>query len=392
MTILALRTSRHANGVSALHGEVSRGLWEDVWAGVPREEVPITSITNGIHTKTWMAPEFSAMYDKYLGNWEENLVDAGVLARRHRYPGRGALGDPPGAQAPAHRFRPRPRANAQRERLGESMESIRKANLLLDPEILTIGFARRFATYKRGTLLFSDLDRLRRILANKDQPVQFIFSGKAHPKDDGGKKIHPGGLPLLPRGRVREPHRLRRGLRHLRGPAADAGRRSLAQQSAAPARGQRHQRHEAAAQRRPEPERARWLVVRRLQRQERLGHRRRDQGPARPEPQAGVPERGRFRQPLPHPRDPGHPALLREARRAAAHRLAATDARVDPQRHARLQHPSHGQGIQRAPLRARGRASTANCSRTIARRPARSANGRRASATIGRRSASRTFI
>ena len=75
MTILALRTSRHANGVSALHGEVSRGLWEDVWAGVPRDEVPITSITNGIHTKTWMAPEFSAMYDKYLGDWEEHLVE-----------------------------------------------------------------------------------------------------------------------------------------------------------------------------------------------------------------------------------------------------------------------------------------------------------------------------
>src|SRR5208337_2329768 len=77
----------------------------------------------------------------------------------------------------------------QRERLAESMESIRKANLLLDPEILTVGFARRFATYKRGTLLFSDLNRLRRILANKDQPVQFVFSGKSHPKDDGGKKL-----------------------------------------------------------------------------------------------------------------------------------------------------------------------------------------------------------
>ena len=83
----------------------------------------------------------------------------------------------------------RSRIRAQRERLGETMESIRKANLLLDPEILTIGFARRFATYKRGTLLFSDLERLRRLLAKKDQPVQFVFAGKAHPKDDGGKKF-----------------------------------------------------------------------------------------------------------------------------------------------------------------------------------------------------------
>ena len=75
MTILALRMSRHSNGVSKLHGDVSRGLWKDVWAGVPEHEVPITSVTNGIHTKTWMAPEFSALYDKYLGNWEDNLTN-----------------------------------------------------------------------------------------------------------------------------------------------------------------------------------------------------------------------------------------------------------------------------------------------------------------------------
>jgi len=188
MTILALRTSRHANGVSALHGEVSRGLWEDVWTGVPREEVPITSITNGIHTKTWMAPEFSAMYDKYLGNWEEHLVEPEFWRGVIDIPDEVLWGTHQGLKARLIDF-VRTRVRTQRERLGESMESIRKANLLLDPEILTIGFARRFATYKRGTLLFSDLDRLRRILANKDQPVQFVFAGKAHPKDDGGKRF-----------------------------------------------------------------------------------------------------------------------------------------------------------------------------------------------------------
>jgi glycogen phosphorylase len=188
MTILALRTSRHSNGVSALHGEVSRGLWEDVWSGVPQNEVPITSITNGIHTKTWMAPEFSAMYDTYLGDWEEQLVNPEFW--------RGVIDIPDNVLWETHQQLKarlidfvRSRVRLQRERLGESMESIRKANLLLDPEILTVGFARRFATYKRGTLLFSDLDRLRRILANKDQPVQFVFAGKAHPKDDGGKRF-----------------------------------------------------------------------------------------------------------------------------------------------------------------------------------------------------------
>ena len=188
MTILALRTSRHANGVSALHGDVSRGLWRDVWVGVPEAEVPITSITNGIHTKTWMAPEFSALYDKYLGDWEEHLVEPEFW--------RGVIDIPDEILWNTHQQLKRrltefvrERVRMQRERLGEPMESIRKANLLLDPEILTIGFARRFATYKRGTLLFSDLDRLRRILRNADQPVQFVFAGKAHPKDEGGKKF-----------------------------------------------------------------------------------------------------------------------------------------------------------------------------------------------------------
>ena len=95
MTILALRVSRHANGVSKLHGEVSRALWKDVWAGVPGHEVPITSITNGIHTKTWMAPEFSALYTKYLGDWEEHLTEPDFWRARDRYSRRAALGNAP---------------------------------------------------------------------------------------------------------------------------------------------------------------------------------------------------------------------------------------------------------------------------------------------------------
>jgi starch phosphorylase len=188
MTILALRTSRHANGVSALHGQVSRGLWKDVWAGVPKDEVPITSITNGVHTKTWLAPEFSALYDKYLGDWETRLTDSEFW--------RGVIDIPDEVLWETHqRLKARliefvrHRVRVQRERLGESPDKIRQVNRLLDPDILTIGFARRFATYKRGTLLFSDLDRLRKILHNADQPVQFIFAGKAHPKDEGGKKF-----------------------------------------------------------------------------------------------------------------------------------------------------------------------------------------------------------
>ncbi|MEP6811322.1 MAG: alpha-glucan family phosphorylase, partial [Chthoniobacterales bacterium] len=188
MTILALRASRHANGVSKLHGEVSRGLWKDVWAGVPVSEVPITSITNGIHTKTWMAPEFSALYTKYLGDWEERLTDHDFW--------RGVMDIPDAQLWETHQKLKlrlvefvRERVRVRRGRVGESMETIRRANQILDPEILTIGFARRFATYKRGALLFSDKERLARLLNDTTRPVQFIFAGKSHPRDEGGKAL-----------------------------------------------------------------------------------------------------------------------------------------------------------------------------------------------------------
>ena len=188
MTILALRASRHANGVSKLHGEVSRSLWKDVWAGVPVQEVPITSITNGIHTKTWMAPEFSALYTKYLGDWEERLTEHDFW--------RGVMDIPDAQLWETHQKLKlrlvelvRERVRLRCVRIGESMETIRRANRILDPEILTIGFARRFATYKRGALLFSDKERLGRLLHDTTRPVQFIFAGKAHPRDEGGKAL-----------------------------------------------------------------------------------------------------------------------------------------------------------------------------------------------------------
>ena len=188
MTILALRLSRHANGVSKLHGDVTRSLWKNVWAGVPVHEVPITSITNGIHTKTWMAPEFSALYRKHLGTWEEHLTEPEFW--------RGVIDIPDTQLWETHQKLKlrliefvRERVRRQRQRLGESPESIRKANRILDPEVLTMGFARRFATYKRATLLFSDKERLKRLLSDTTRPVQFIFAGKAHPRDEAGKAL-----------------------------------------------------------------------------------------------------------------------------------------------------------------------------------------------------------
>ncbi|HTH19282.1 MAG TPA: alpha-glucan family phosphorylase, partial [Candidatus Udaeobacter sp.] len=188
MTILALRLSRHANGVSKLHGDVSRSLWKDVWSGVPMHEVPITSITNGVHTKTWMAPEFAALYRKHLGDWEEHLTEPDFW--------RGVIDIPDAQLWDTHQQLKRrlidfvrDRERQRRERLGESPESIRRVNRILDPEILTVGFARRFATYKRGALLFSDKERLKRLVNDATRPVQFIFAGKAHPRDEAGKAL-----------------------------------------------------------------------------------------------------------------------------------------------------------------------------------------------------------
>src|SRR5881296_1454945 len=188
MTILALRLSRHSNGVSKLHGEVTRSLWKDVWAGVPVYEVPITSVTNGIHTKTWMAPEFSALYRKFLGEWEEHVTEPEFW--------RGVIDIPDSQlwethQQLKHRLVEfvRERVRSRRERIGDSPEAIRDVSRILDPEILTIGFARRFATYKRGALLFTDKDRLHKLLNDSTRPVQFIFAGKAHPRDEDGKAL-----------------------------------------------------------------------------------------------------------------------------------------------------------------------------------------------------------
>ena len=188
MTILALRLSRHANGVSKLHGEVSRSLWKDVWAGVPVAEVPITSVTNGVHTKTWMAPEFSALYDKHLGAWEEHLTEPDFWRRVIEIPDAQLWETHQKLKLRLIEF-VRDRVRQRRERVGESPEAIRRANRILDPDILTIGFARRFATYKRGTLLFSDKERLKRLLNDTTRPVQFIFAGKAHPRDEAGKAL-----------------------------------------------------------------------------------------------------------------------------------------------------------------------------------------------------------
>lgn len=188
MTVLALRLSRFNNGVSTLHGRVSRNMWQRVWQQLPVEDVPIGSITNGVHAPTWVAPAMGVMFDRYIGNWREdgdpkriwplaeNIPDT-VLWRVHEHL-RNRLVD----------F-VRMRLKAQLTAQGARAQEIIAAEEALSPDALTIGFARRFATYKRANLLLQDKESLMRIIQNTDRPVQFIFAGKAHPQDQGGKQL-----------------------------------------------------------------------------------------------------------------------------------------------------------------------------------------------------------
>src|SRR6185369_3543572 len=189
MAVLALRLASHANGVSQLHGEVSRKMWRNVWPELPEEHLPLTSITNGVHMKTWLSSDMAGLLNRYLGTrWLEDSTDAGLWRRIGRIPdaelwrthkrGRERLVD-----------YARKRLKEQLRQVGATAKEISVADEVLDPDVLTIGFARRFATYKRGTLLFRDLDRLAKCLNDPARPVQIIFAGKAHPADHHGKEL-----------------------------------------------------------------------------------------------------------------------------------------------------------------------------------------------------------
>lgn len=189
MAVMALRLAGSANGVSALHGHVSRNMWYNVWPGAPRAEVPITSITNGIHTDSWTSPEMSHLLDQYVGPHRTHTPDdQDAWQRVHEIPHIELWR--------AHEQRrfalvayARRRVKEQLRKRGAPPSEVQQADEFLDPEALTIGFARRFAPYKRGALLFKDIERIARILGNREQPVQFVFAGKAHPRDDKGKEI-----------------------------------------------------------------------------------------------------------------------------------------------------------------------------------------------------------
>jgi starch phosphorylase len=189
MTTLALRLASSSNGVSRLHGQVSRHLWKDLWPGVPEQEIPITHIPNAVHFQSWISQEMNQLYERYLGpSWREQPADQNVWRRIESISAEGLWRTHERRRERLVTFA-RNRLRAQLQRRGASQAEIESAGEVLDPDILTIGFARRFATYKRATLFLKDKNRLADILNAPGRPVQIIFSGKAHPRDDAGKEL-----------------------------------------------------------------------------------------------------------------------------------------------------------------------------------------------------------
>jgi starch phosphorylase len=189
MTVIGLKMSRRANAVSQLHGHISRRMWRNLWPERTEEQVPIGHITNGVHVQSWLAWQMQQLYDRHFpAHWQSQLGEADIWQNIHDVE--------PGELWEAHNALKnllltfvRRRISRQCRRRGESDEILEEARSLLKPNVLTIGFGRRFATYKRANLIFSDLERVTELLSNPERPVQLIYAGKAHPKDEPGKRF-----------------------------------------------------------------------------------------------------------------------------------------------------------------------------------------------------------
>jgi len=189
MTVLALRMAGWRNGVSHLHGRVTRRMWQVVWPEAHEDAVPITSVTNGVHVPTWVASELGQLFDRYLGpDWVNKHDDVSFWNRVVDIPDEDFWNVHQRLKRKLLAFaRERARSRWSRERV--DARQVIAMGTLLDPDALTIGFARRFTGYKRASLIFHDLERIKRIMLNPWKPVQIVFAGKAHPADEHGKHL-----------------------------------------------------------------------------------------------------------------------------------------------------------------------------------------------------------
>jgi len=188
MTVLALKNSRRANGVSAIHADVSRLMWHCLWPERPEVEVPIGHITNGVHVLSWLAPQMHQLFETRLAqNWPTRMVHSDVWEKVLEIDDGELWETHQSLKMRLIRF-VRRRLLLQAERLGHH-ETVQQIEQILDPDVLTIGCARRFATYKRGDLILSQPERLAKLVGDAHRPIQIIFAGKAHPRDDEGKRL-----------------------------------------------------------------------------------------------------------------------------------------------------------------------------------------------------------
>lgn len=189
MFVLGLRLSQYCNGVSELHGQVARKMWSNVWPGKPEHEVPISFVTNGVHIPSILSQENNILFERYLGpDWheitkmEENIQRIGEIFEEELWQAH--------IMSKSRLIRTvREQLVKQHSKRNAPLKTIRQAGSVLDQETLTIGFARRFATYKRANLIFHNPERLKSLLTDPQRPIQIIFAGKAHPMDQGGKEI-----------------------------------------------------------------------------------------------------------------------------------------------------------------------------------------------------------
>jgi len=189
MTVLALKCAAYANGVSALHGVVSRNMWKELWPGLPLEEVPIYHVTNGVHPRTWVSSGMQNLLDRYLGpSFEDEPTDLSIWNRMDRISDEELWRTHERRREQLVVFA-RDRIRAHLKRTGAVERRLQQAEDALSPYVLTVAFARRFATYKRGNLLFRDPERLLKLLKDNERPLQLIFAGKAHPMDMPGKEL-----------------------------------------------------------------------------------------------------------------------------------------------------------------------------------------------------------
>jgi starch phosphorylase len=189
MTVLALKFSQRANAVSSLHGEVSRAMWRCLWPDRSEDEVPIGHITNGVHVPSWIAPQMFRLYDRHLGPaWYQHSAEAQIWESIETIDN-GELWETHLALKSRLLDFVRRRAAQQAQRRGESPKLVHRLDRALNPDVLTIGFARRFATYKRANLILQDMEKLAELANDPKRPIQFVFAGKAHPRDDPGKRV-----------------------------------------------------------------------------------------------------------------------------------------------------------------------------------------------------------